>query len=200
MPKVDVKHLAKNDPEVKAMDEMVETKRKELSAQYLGRRPKKVQKEMDKLQEEARALRLKKTMEIQNQRKEAFLHEYMENGGNSLRAVNTIFGPTNPKTATEIANGYLKDSRKTIARALIEKKGYSYGVFLEHIIQKMQVSRDTDWFDRLFKLAGYDDFITAKGVNVNSNVNILGSHKNLQKEFGFVEGEVVETKELEDGE
>lgn len=123
-----------------------------------------------------------------------FLEEFLRNGGNATEAAMTQFGLTNRSSAAVIGGRYLKQARG-LARVYLEKKGATYGKLLDIAIEKATTSKNTEWWDRLMKLAGYEDFMS-KGGGVNVNILTAENSKNDFK--GFVEeGEIIDGETVE---
>lgn len=121
-----------------------------------------------------------------------FLKEFLANGGNATEAATKAFGLTNRSSAAVIGARYLKEARGA-ARIYLEHKGATYGKLLDIALEKAEKSKNTEWWDRLMKLAGYEDFMSKGKADVS--VNIMTA-QNAKNDFtGFIEeGEVVEIK------
>lgn len=130
---------------------------------------------------------------------EAFLEEFMKNGGNATQAALAVNPTTSIATAANLGSYYLKRVRG-VAQIHLEKKGYGYGKMMEVATRKMEESKTPEWWDRLMKMAGYEDFITKKVTGGPAVVNIVGAHKKDVDEFGFAEeGQVIgETNDTEE--
>lgn len=119
-----------------------------------------------------------------------FLKEFLANGGNATEAAMTVFKLDNRASAGVIGSRYLKEAKST-ARVYMEKKGFTYGKLLELAMEKAMASKNTEWFDRLMKLGGYEDFMSKSTAGVNVNILTAGNHKDDFK--GFIEeGEVLD--------
>ena len=126
---------------------------------------------------------------VQTTRTDLFLKEFLANGGNATQAAMKVFNVSSVESAAAMGSQYLKRS-KQLARVYLENKGYGFGKFLDVAVRKMEASDEPAFFDRLMKLAGYEDFMS-KGGGAPGVVNIISTQKSLQDEFGFTEGEVV---------
>ena len=118
-----------------------------------------------------------------------FLEEFIKNGGKGTEAVITITGTKNIRAASQMGTRLLKEARG-IARIYLERKGYGYGKMLDVATDKMEKSKTPEWWDRLMKMADYEDFIS-KPKDAPSVVNIVQTQKDLQKQFGF-EGDIID--------
>lgn len=125
---------------------------------------------------------------------EAFLEEFMRNGGNATQAAIVVLKPKTVESAAVLGNYYLKQA-KTLSMVYLEKKGYGYGRMLDIAAEKMLEHKTPEWWDRLMKIAGYESpFFDRKPVGSGAPVvNIFQMHKKQQDEYGFAEeGEVVD--------
>jgi hypothetical protein len=127
---------------------------------------------------------------VQRPRMELFLSEFINNGGNATQAALSVFNCSTIESAAVMGHKYLKQARG-LSRVYLEKKGYTYGKMLDIATQKLEASKTPEWWDRLMKMADYADFMTKKDSRP-SVVNIVAAQRNLQKEFGFMDGEIVE--------
>jgi len=124
-----------------------------------------------------------------------FLEEFVRNGGNATEAAWTIYNCKNRMTAATIGRDQLIKA-KDIGRIYLEKEGYSYGKLLKLAADKIELSKDPAWWDRMMKIAGYDDFIS-KGNKTGPApmiVNVIGQ---AQKEMAseYIEGEEIKDEE-----
>ena len=122
---------------------------------------------------------------------ELFLEEYVRNNGNGTEAALKVFDTTSRLNAANLAHQYLKKAQSA-NRLLLEKKGYTQGKMIEEAITKMKVSKTPEWWDRLMKMAGYEDFMS-KGPVTKQTVNIMKVQKDLLDEY--VDGEYTEEVE-----
>ena len=119
-----------------------------------------------------------------------FLEEFLRNGGNATQAALVVFNCSSIESAANIGSQYLKKA-KSMARLHLEKKGYGYGKMLDVAADKMENSKNPEWWDRLMKLAGYEDFMDTGKKNVTPvSVNVFQAHKALSSEY--VDGEIAE--------
>ncbi len=123
---------------------------------------------------------------------ELFMREFIKNGGNASQAALVVSPTTTLSSAGALGSYYLRQARKRgLMRTLIEKKGYDMGRLLDVAVEKMEKSKKPDWWDRIMKLADYEDFTSgAKAGGGQVSVNIFGAHKDITKDY--IEGEVVE--------
>lgn len=126
---------------------------------------------------------------------EAFLEEFMKNGGNATQAALAVHPTSSIAYASKLGNGYMKQVQG-IAQIHLEKRGYGYGKLMEIAMKKVEEGKTPEWWDRLMKMAGYEDFLT-KNVKAGPQViNIVGSQRKDMDDFGFAEeGEIVEDDE-----
>lgn len=135
---------------------------------------------------------------VQTQKVDLFLEEFLKNGGNATSAVMSVFGLENKASAAVIGSRYLKEA-KGLARVYMEKKGFHYGKLLDLAMEKAMASKNTEWFDRLMKLAGYEDFMSKGAGGVNVNILTAENSKSDFKSF-IEEGEIVEGDAVQEGE
>lgn len=118
-----------------------------------------------------------------------FVDEFARNGGNATKAAMFAFDLTNVKSAN-VAGSKVLAEVKGMAQLYLESKGVTYGKLLDKAVEKMDESKTTEWWDRLMKMAGYEDFIS-KGAGAPVSVNIIGSQKDFISDY-IQEGEIVE--------
>lgn len=111
-----------------------------------------------------------------------FLQEFLKNGGNGTEAALKVFNCSSRVSAANMASMYLKKA-KGIARVYMEQRGYSYGRLLELAGKKAEESKTPEFFDRLLKMLGYDDFMPDKNQKPNSVVNIIQTEKNVLSKY-----------------
>jgi len=135
-------------------------------------------------------------------RVEAFMKEFIKNGGNATRAAMAVGNYTTTLAAAQGGSYYLKKAKKMgLYRTTIEKKGYHLGKLMDIALEKMEASDKPGWWDRIMKLSDYEDFTsTGKAAIPNLSVtnNIFGAHRKLSEEY--IEGEVVDDDEAEEKE
>ena len=143
---------------------------------------------------EKQAIQLRKGLPAKDVKLEAFLEEFMKNGGNATQAALVVFKPSSIEVAAVYGNRY-QQKAKELTAAYLEKKGYGYGKMLDIATEKMADHKTPEWWDRLMKLAGYEDFLTKKPSNATAVVNVFQMQKKLQGEYGFAEeGEVIDVE------
>ena len=152
---------------------------------FKGRPPDKVIKEI-------RALRVsyrKDKLQVKKREKlDLFIEEWLKNDGNATEAAMQVFNCKSRSVAKAIGSEYLKKAGG-IARIYMEKEGYTYGKMIRTAGRKMETAKSPEWWDRLMKLAGYEDFMSKKEPSVS--VNILNAQKDILKSY-VQEVEVVE--------
>ena len=121
-----------------------------------------------------------------------FIEEWLKNDGNATEAALKVFDCKSRSVASSIGTEYLKKARG-LARVYMEKEGYSYGKMIRTAGAKMEKSKSPEWWDRLMKLGGYEDFMTKKEPSVS--VNILNAQRDVLK--GYVQ-EIDVTEDVED--
>lgn len=181
----------------------------ELAKSFKGRIPSGIKDQVVAFnQEKKKAIReevkkknlLRRTEEgaiVQQRKLEAFLEEFLKNGGNATEAAAAVFNVTSRASAATIGSFYLKKA-KVLGRLYLEKQGYSYGRLLSIAAQKAEMSRLPDWWDRVMEIADYGNFRTVKGMNVPvNNINIIQSEKELFKKYAMEAEEVIEAEEPE---
>lgn len=129
---------------------------------------------------------------------ETFMKAYLNNGGNVSQAAIAVHTGMSVRTALEYGNMYLQRTKDLgLARVFLEKQGYDFGSMIKVAIDKMHQSKEPTWWDRLMKLAGYEDFMPQKngGGSGPAVVNIIGTQRSDAQDFGFAdEAEVIEVK------
>jgi hypothetical protein len=121
---------------------------------------------------------------------EIFINEFIKNRGNATEAAMVAFKQKNRQVAANYGNKILKEVRG-MAQIYLESKGATYGKLLDTAVAKMEESKTPEWWDRLMKIGGYEDFMTKESKSTGVSVNIIGA----QKEFlsGYIEeGEIAE--------
>lgn len=120
-----------------------------------------------------------------------FLEEYEKNGGNGTEAALKVFDTKSRVNASNLAAQYLKRAQ-SIGRMHMEAKGITFDAMIERAWAKDAVSKTPEWWDRLAKIGGYEDFLS-KGPVTKATVNIMQVQKDLLDEY--VDGEYVEDEE-----
>lgn len=171
----------------------------EEAASFKGRIPSGVKDQVLYLNEKNR--RAKKALVrrdqndaiVQTKKLDAFLEEFLKNGGNATEAAMKVFDVSSRSSASSIGSVYLKKAR-TLGRVYLEQQGYTFGRALTTIARKAEESRLPDWMDRYLGLAGYDNpGASTKGfIPGNTTVNILQQQeKDLFKRYTTEIEEVV---------
>jgi len=120
-----------------------------------------------------------------------FVKEYLTNGGNALQAIRTLFPKKSASESIQLSSYYMTEARRTgVFRALIEKKGYSLDKMIDVALEKMDQGIKPDWWDRLMRMSGYEDFTASGRTAVTVNTNIFEAHRGLSR--SYVEAEVIE--------
>lgn len=129
---------------------------------------------------------------------ELFTEEFLRNGGNATQAALVVFNCKNVASAASIGGQYLKKA-KQLGRIYLETQGYGYGKMLSVAADKMEESKNPEWWDRLMKISGYEDFISpiqkAKAGGPIA-VNVFNAHKAMASEY-VIDGEVETIQDLE---
>jgi len=157
---------------------------------FVGRPPDKAIKQI----RDQRVVYAKKLQEIDRINKlDAFIDEWLASNGNATQAAMKVFKCKSRAVAASVGSEYLKKA-KSLVRLYMEEKGYTYGKMIQTATNKMERSKSPEWWDRLMKLAGYEDFMTKKEPAVS--VNILNAQKDILK--GYVqEVDVVDGEDTE---
>jgi hypothetical protein len=154
---------------------------------FKGRPPKAVMKKV----REKRLSYAKKLQQIDKVSKlDDFIEAWLKNNGNATQAAMEVFDCKSRSVAASVGSEYLKKA-KGLVRLYMEEQGYTYGKMIQVAAEKMQKSKNTDWWDRLMKLGGYEDFMTKKEPAVS--VNIMNAQKDILK--GYVQEIDVEEAE-----
>lgn len=142
-----------------------------------------------------RLIRIKNKKVIIKHKMDAFLKEFVNNGGNATKAMQTIAPHSSYHSANTSALAFMKQVRG-VGRAYLEKKGHSYGKLLDIAMEKIKTSKTPEWWDRIMKIAEYEDFITKDKGGGHQTVNIIQSHKDLAS--SYIEGEVEDAEVVEE--
>lgn len=128
---------------------------------------------------------------------DAFLTEFLKNGGNATEAAIAVFRITNRSSAATMGSLYLKKARE-LGRMYLEKRGVTYGRLLDRAIERMDESDKPEWWDRLMKIAGYEDFIGKSGKENNAPavINIVEAQRGIARKY--VQGEYAEEEDEEE--
>jgi len=155
---------------------------------FKGRPPRAVFKEIKekRLAHQEKQSKIKKVEKL-----DLFINAWLKNDGNATEAAMQVFNCKSRAVAAAIGSEYLKKA-KSLARVALEQEGYTYGKMIRTAGRKMEKSKSPEWWDRLMKMGGYEDFMTKKDAGVS--VNILTAQKDVLK------GYVQEVEVVEDGE
>lgn len=177
----------------------------EQAASFKGRIPNGIKDQVMAINEQQRQQKKQLLREsksragylIQQKKIDAFLEEFLKNGGNATDAAMAVFNVTSRASAATIGSYYLKKA-KVMGRIYLEQKGYSYGRLLSIAAQKAEMSRLPDWWDRVMEIADYGNFRTVKGgVPVQNNINIVQTEKELFRKYTYQDADIVEEPEEE---
>jgi hypothetical protein len=128
---------------------------------------------------------------------ELFVREYLSNGGNATLAARRLFPEQTLMSAVTTAGHLMTEARRAgLFRTMIEKKGYSLDQLIEVAIEKMHDGAKPDWWDRLMRMSGYEDFTAGGRTAVTVNTNIFEAHRGLKSTY--VEAEVVEEPDTDE--
>ncbi len=164
-----------------------------------GRPPKAIAKQIAAINKQKTVVKVKekdgkKSYSVAKPDKlEAFIEEFIKNGGNATQAALVVTGATTTSSASVIGSRYLKEA-KMLGRIMLEKRGFHYGKMIDVATEKMMTSKTPEWWDRLMKIADYDNPIAEKKATPPV-VNIVGTMRNDAQNFGFEEADVVEDAE-----
>lgn len=145
--------------------------------------------------EPSKNIRLKKTKKgiVQVDKIDLFMEEMLKNGGNATKAAMKVWNPGTYKSASVMGSNALKKARG-MARIHMEERGYGYGKMLDVAIDKLDKAKKPDWWDRLMKMADYEDFTTSKRTTPAVAVNVFQEHKKIAS--AYIEGEAEEIEEV----
>jgi len=173
-----------------------------------GGAPKAIRKQLSEFQKEnptSKAGRKRKELMKtrtgaikQVSKTELFTEEFLRNGGNATQAALVVFNCKNVASAASIGSAYLKKS-KQLGRVYLETKGYGYGKMLNVAAEKMEDSKNPEWWDRLMKISGYEDFISPQQKAKTGGpiaVNVFNAHKAMAAEY-VIDGDVETVEDLE---
>ncbi len=134
---------------------------------------------------------------------ERFTREFLKNGGNVEQAALAVGQYTNKASARVCGARWLRKAKERgLVQNALEKKGYGYGKLIDIALERMEKSKKPDWWDRIMKMADYEDFTSSgkqAGPNVNVNIPFFSAHRKLSEEYveGAVEGAVEGVEEAE---
>lgn len=162
-----------------------------------GRPPKAIAKQIAAINRQQKRFRIKATPTGEKKiivsnpdRIQAFCEEFIKNGGNATQAALVVSGTKNITSAASMGSQYLKQA-KVLGRIVMEKKGFHYGKMIDVAAEKMATSKTPEWWDRLMKIADYEDFTKGR-KDPSQVVNIVGVQKAAAAEFGFEEAEIID--------
>ena len=194
------------EPQIEEKD-LTQEELEALAEQYrgwpnkMGRPPRKYAKEIARINKQKTVVKIeqvkdKKPRIIMSKPDtlEAFIEEFVKNGGNATQAALVTTGATNLQSASTAGYKLLKQA-KTLGRIHLEKKGFHYGKMLDVATEKMLETKTPDWWDRLMRISGYDGFEAPKGGQQQQVVNIVQAQKQQANDFGFEEAEIVGSDE-----
>jgi len=119
---------------------------------------------------------------VQRQKLDLFLEEFLKNGGNATRAALRVFNCKSLSSAAVVGSLYLQKGRAS-GRLHLEKKGYGYGKLLDVATKKMEESKNPEWWDRIMKIAKYEDFLEKKNTGAPVAVNVFQAHKSFVSDY-----------------
>lgn len=129
---------------------------------------------------------------------EKFMVEYLKNGGRVTDAALTVGNFKSRATAGISGSRWLaKAKSRGLIRTMLEKRGYNHGKLIDVALEKMEKSKKPDWWDRIMKMANYEDFVSTQKAGVATNIetmNIFGAHRKLSEEY-IEDGDVVSQEE-----
>lgn len=158
--------------------------------------PKKIKKTTPKAGAKKAAVATKDPTKLARELKVMeYLEEFMTTG-NGTQSAMKVFGLTDKKKAQDMSYYIQKTHGSALARMYMEKKGRGWTKMLDKAWEKMEDAKDPGWWDRLFKLQGYDDFLNVGKQAPTQTVNIMNVQKDIMKEY--VQGEIVELPDEED--
>ncbi len=121
-----------------------------------------------------------------------FMEAFLSNGGNATEAAWKVYNCKNRAVAAQIGHEQLQRA-KEMGKVYLEANGAAYGDLLKTAVAKMKESDTPEWWDRLMKLAGYEDFITKQKPIMgmpSTVINVIGqAQKKLASEY--IEGEEI---------
>lgn len=153
-----------------------------------GRTPRAIAEDLKK---QKSLLKKTENNQIQITKKfDLFLDEFVKTDGNATEAAMRVWDCKSRAVAATIGSRYLRQA-KELGRILLEKKGVTYGKLLTVAADKMEKSKNPEWWDRLMKLAGYEDFMAKdKGSSAPGIIQIINAQKDMIQQY--VEGEIIE--------
>lgn len=128
---------------------------------------------------------------------EKFTQEFLKNGGKVTEAAQKVGNFTTLHSAAQSGSRWLaKAKQRGLIRNALEKRGYGYGKLIDVAVRKMEASKKPDWWDRIMKMADYDDFITTNKDAASTNIqtmNIFAAHRKLSEDY--IDGEMEEVED-----
>lgn len=144
-------------------------------------KPRKVKKTKD--------LTVKNPDDLHLKAKHIKLLNFMENltrtNGNLTEAALLTVKCKNRPVARELGSKMFREAKELgLYRIFLEEKGYTLGRLIEIAAEKMEGSKKPDWWDRIMKMAGYEDFISKKSTKSTPiHVSVFGEHDKLASEY-----------------
>jgi hypothetical protein len=116
-----------------------------------------------------------------------FLLELEATNYNATEAMMRVSNAKSRSSAAAMATIYMQRAQE-LGRLTLEKKGYGLGKLIDVAIRKMEFSETPEWWDRLFKIAGYGKFMESQGPTKQA-ITVLQVQKSLIDDY--IEGETV---------
>jgi len=165
-----------------------------------GRPPRAIADQVKARTVAKRALRVKKSRTTgkalidPDAKLKAFVEEFIKNDGNATQAALNVGKYSSISAASDAGSRLLKKAKqKGLVRTLLERRGYGQGKLIDVALEKMMQSKTPEWWDRIMKMADYEDFLAKKEPKQGPSViNIVSAQKQAAQEFGFEEGEVLD--------
>jgi hypothetical protein len=161
---------------------------KKYEGQGKGRIPNAVSKQVVAINKKKRLIRKTKYGIKETPKVDAFLEEFLKNGGNATQAALSVGSYSSIESAAVAGSNFLKQA-KGLARIYMEKNGHGYGKMLDIAMDKLKDSKTPEWWDRLMKMAEYEDFTSKKGGPQAVAVNVFQAHQDLAADY--IDGEEV---------
>ncbi len=132
-----------------------------------------------------------------------FMREFLKNGGSATKAAISVGNYKNIQSASSSGAYFLKKAKALgLFRVAIEKRGYDLGKMVDVALAKMEGSQKPEWWDRIMKMADYEDFLPGRSgqPNVQVTTNIFAAHRKLAGEYVEGQENIIDGEEVPNGE
>lgn len=123
---------------------------------------------------------------------EEFVEVLFNNGFNLTQAALTVYPTSSVISAGARGSQLFAQAKKHgMVQMAMEKKGYGFGKMMDIALKNVETSRKPEWWDRLMRMGGFDDFIGTTDKAAQVSVNVIGLQKKQRDDFGFADEAVI---------